>query len=229
MEHKEAIEMMASEKYLLNELTPELRDAYEEHLFSCEECANDALFGAAFVHHAKAILPTMDMKKAPLATTSDAQPKPAKRDWFAWLRPAIMVPVFASLIAIIGYQNLFVLPSLERAASEPRILPPATVLHGDTRGGVPVVHADLRLGSTVTVELPQGSGYAAYRIDFYNSQSKLIWTQSIKTAEGSDDTVTLWLPGRVKQDSYKLALSGVTSTGENVPLHQQFFDLQVNK
>lgn len=223
MEHREAVEMMATEKYLLDELTPELREAYEAHLFDCLECANDATMGAAFIDRAKVILPDM------VAAPAQAKPAPLKRDWFAWLRPAIMVPVFASLVAIIGYQNLVVYPGLELAANEPRILPQPTVLQGETRGARPIVYADLMTGSTVTVALPQSTSYASYKFDFYNSKNKLIWSHTLRNSGSLDDTVTLWLPGRIKQDSYRLIISGVTDTGENIPVQKQFFDLQVKK
>lgn len=227
MDHREAVETMASERYLLGELSPELRDAYEEHLFSCTECANDALLGATFVDRAKAILPTMQTSSAP--TAIHKRTDTVKRDWFAWLRPAILVPAFACLLCLVGYQNLVTYPALELAANEPQVLPAATVLHGDTRGGLPVVHADLVQGSTIVVELPEGANYAAYRFDFYNSAGKLIWTRTVASSSPAQDTQTIWLPGHIKQDTYKLALSGVNSTGEVVPVQQHFFELQVKK
>ena len=231
MEHYEAVEMMASERYLLDELTPELRDAYEEHMFGCTECADDVRFGAAFVDHAKAVLPEMAVAALPAAAApvSVRQPVKEKRDWFAWLRPAMMVPAFACLLAIVGYQNLVVYPALEASATEPRLLPVATVLQGATRGGIPIVYADLVTGSTVTVPLPQTTAYDSYRFDFYDSKGKMIWTHTMRSGGVADDMATIWLPGRVKQDSYKLAISGVTAAGENIPLQQQFFELRVKK
>lgn len=230
MEHYEAVEMMASERYLLDELTPELRDAYEEHMFGCTECADDVRFGAAFIDHAKAVLPEMAVAALPTAEpVSVRQPVKEKRDWFAWLRPAMMVPAFACLLAIVGYQNLVVYPALEASATEPRLLPAATVLQGATRGGIPIVYADLVTGSTVTVPLPQTTAYDSYKFDFYDSKGKMIWTHTMRSAGVADDMATIWLPGRVKQDSYKLAISGVTAAGENIPLQQQFFELRVKK
>ena len=220
---------MASERYLLGELSPEQRDAYEEHLFDCTECASDAMLGAAFVDRAKAILPTMQTSNAPRLSYAPAKAEPVKRDWFGWLRPAILVPVFASLIGVIAYQNLVTYPALEVAANEPKILPAATVLHGDTRSSLPVVHADLVQGSTVLVEVPEGASYTAWKFDFYNSAGKLIWTRTVANSNPAQDTQTIWLPGHIKQDTYKLALSGVSATGEVVPVQQQFFDLQVKK
>jgi hypothetical protein len=238
MEHHEAVEMMASERYLLDELTPELRDAYEEHFFECPDCADDVRFGAAFVDQAKTVLPTMESFAAPARVDATASPAaspvrkvvPERREWFAWLRPVFLVPAFACLLAIIGYQNLVTYPALEMAASEPQILPaPSAVLRGATRGGITAVQADLMFGSTITVPLPPNAVYASYKFDCYDSKGKFLWSHTLQTAAISDESVTLWLPARTKQDTYKLAISGITQTGENIPIQQQFFDVQAKK
>jgi len=240
MEHHEAVEMMAAERYLLGELTPELRDAYEDHLFGCTECAADVKLGAAFIGHAREILPEMSAG-LPGREREPVKQAKAKRDWFAWLRPAVqmpgilrpafMVPAFACLLAVIGYQNLVVLPRLEVAASEPRLLPLATVLQGETRGGAPVVHADLLMGSTISVPLPPGGqagGYAAYRFDFYDAKGKLVWSRTLPVA-AADDTATIWIPSRVAPGAYKLATTGITAGGEDILLQQQSFELRLKK
>ena len=41
MNHEEAIRIMGTEQYLLNDLSPELREKFEEHFFECPECAAD--------------------------------------------------------------------------------------------------------------------------------------------------------------------------------------------
>ena len=41
MTHDEAIKNMAAERYILDELEPAERDAFEEHFFDCTECTAD--------------------------------------------------------------------------------------------------------------------------------------------------------------------------------------------
>ena len=41
MDHTQAISEKMTEKYLLDELTPQLRENFEEHFFDCLECARD--------------------------------------------------------------------------------------------------------------------------------------------------------------------------------------------
>ncbi len=47
MEHLEAVNTLAIERYLLEEMPQEERDAFEEHFFSCAECADDVREAAA--------------------------------------------------------------------------------------------------------------------------------------------------------------------------------------
>src|ERR1700751_6014258 len=56
MDHEEAVRQNATERYLLDELDPELRDQFEEHLFDCQDCALDVRAGAMFVEQTKVIL-----------------------------------------------------------------------------------------------------------------------------------------------------------------------------
>ena len=49
MDHNEALRRHAVEKYVLGELPPSLRDEFEEHLFECQECAQDVKAAAEFV------------------------------------------------------------------------------------------------------------------------------------------------------------------------------------
>src|SRR4051812_2149287 len=41
MNHDEAIQSMAAERYILDDLEPTDRDAFEEHFFDCTECTAD--------------------------------------------------------------------------------------------------------------------------------------------------------------------------------------------
>src|SRR5580698_8096770 len=101
MEHEQAVQQMAVEQYLLDELSPELREEFEEHLFDCAECSLDLRAGAAFVEEAKLQLPNL-VSSAP---ATSRRPEPKRIDWFAWMkplmRPAFAAPVFAALLLVI--------------------------------------------------------------------------------------------------------------------------------
>jgi len=56
MDHNEAVRMHAAEKYILGELSPVLREEYEEHFFACVACALEVKAAAAFVDNACDVL-----------------------------------------------------------------------------------------------------------------------------------------------------------------------------
>jgi len=112
MDHSEAVEQMAAERYLLDELTPDAREAFEAHLFDCPDCALDLRAGAAFVEEAKVQLPGLTAA-APAPTPSRPREPKIKREWWlSWLQPAFAAPVFATLLLVVGYQNLVTFPAL---------------------------------------------------------------------------------------------------------------------
>src|SRR5271170_873729 len=114
MDHKTAERTMAVEKYLLDEFSPEERDAFEEHFFSCDECAQEIRAGAALMKHGKQIFAHEQSVERPLA-----------------------VPALAFMLGIVVFQNLVQVPALQRtliALNAPAVLPNADLHSGSARG-----------------------------------------------------------------------------------------------
>jgi hypothetical protein len=229
---------MAAERYLLGELTPDVRDAFEAHFFDCPECALDLRAAAAFVDEAKAQLPALTN---PLpASTPVRTEKPEIRSgskhlgWFLSWRPAFAVPVFAALILVVGYQNLVTLPALRSEATQPRLLP-WVPLHAATRGGVgPTIAADRQHGVALPIDLSQQTGsdaYASYSFDLLDAQGKHVWTGSIAASPASDSgdqKLLLAIPGDLlRSGAYTLAVAGVGPHGEHAPLETFAFNLSL--
>jgi hypothetical protein len=238
MDHNEALQEMATERYLLGELTPELREAFEAHVFACSECALDVRAAAAFIEEAKLQLPHL----TPPATAGTALPRAADtnvpplqraQSWFACLRPTFAVPVFALLLGVAAYQNLATIPELRLAARQPR-LAPWTTLHVGTRGSarVPLV-ADRNRGAVLLIDLPPGGGYDGFTFELDRTQGKPFWTQSMPASPGGTDEVapvSLFIPGRgLQQGSYALTVSGVTADGQRTQLDRRILDIQFNR
>jgi len=234
MDHNEALQQMAAERYLLNELTPDAREAFEEHLFDCPECALDLRAGVAFVDEAKVQLPKL-APNAPSPLPASARPAKVKREWWlGWLQPSFAVPVFATMLAFICYQNLVVLPGLREAATQPQLLAWAP-LHGSTRGTPLTINADRKHGVALPVELPQQpspGAYLSYSFSLIDPQGKQAWTGS--AAAPSDDTsegqrISLAIPGAMlRNGTYSVTVSGVTPRGERTVIDQYAFDLHLN-
>ena len=228
MDHNEALQQMAAERYLLNELTPDAREAFEEHLFDCRECALDLRAGAAFVDEAKAQLPTLT------ETLPARQPKAKREWWLGWMQPAFAMPAFASLVLVIGYQNLVTFPGLRAAADQPRLLP-WTPLRGETRGARVSITADRQHGVALPIELPlqpSAGAYASFSFALVDPQGKLAWTGAVAATggEGGDgQRLTLAIPGAMlRNGAYTLTVSGVTAQGERTKIDEYAFNLQLN-
>lgn len=235
MDHGEALQQMAAERYLLNELTPDAREAFEAHLFDCPECALDLRAGAAFVEEAKTQLPKIaSASPAPIPSQS-REPKVKREWWLGWLQPAFAAPVFATLLLIIGYQNLVTYPALRASANQPRLLPWAP-LHGATRGGAELgITADHRHGVALPVDLPPQpsmGAYASYSFELYDPQGKLTWTGTAPAPAGDateTQRLSLMIPGAMlKSGVYTVAVSGVAAHGERTELDKFVFDLHLS-
>lgn len=239
MNHSEAVQQMIAERYLLDELTPDAREAFEEHLFDCPECAFDLRAGAAFVEEAKAQLPRLTGALPAPAPSSSRKPW-SLRDWsprewsLRWLQPAFAVPAFAAMLLVLGYQNLVTYPALRAAADQPRLLPWAP-LHGATRSGALItITADRRHGVALPVELPAQSSpdaYASYSFDLYNPEGKLAWTGVVAAPSESESgcqRLSLVIPGAMLQNgAYSLVISGAAAHGERTVIDRYAFDLRL--
>jgi hypothetical protein len=229
MDHNEATQQMAAEKYLLGELTPVLRDAFEEHAFDCPECAVDLRAGAAFIGAAKVELPKIAEVSAVLPKPDIPRTTKKKLNWQSWLRPAFALPAFAALLALVAYQNLDTIPSLRKAASEPGVLP-STAFHAGTRGAAHTsVEADRTEGAILSIELPQESGYTSFVFNLNDLQGKQLWTRTVaasRTGSTGDGAVSLVLPGRgLTQGSYSLAIIGIDGTGTRTEIDRRILDV----
>jgi Putative zinc-finger len=220
MDHKDAVRLKATEKYLLNELDPDQLDQFEEHLFDCTDCALDVRAAAMFVEQSKNVL-----SDAP-AIVPAAVTIPASKGWFAWLRPALAAPAMALLLVVVGYQSLVTVPHLKQALGQPRLLPYTSVNVG-TYGDGKVVSTKPGEGFVLLVRIPPDPDYTRYTADLYSPAGKLEWSLAIPAA-ASQDRWTVEVPGAQREaGSYSLAVHGVTGTGETRDIGRTSFQLQI--
>ena len=128
MTHADAVRTLATERYLLDEMSEIERFAFEEHFFDCAECGDDVRTGSVMRSAVKAgLLPDVSQNQnvVPLST--------GRRRW----NPAVVVPwaAAAMLTLAVGYQSL-------APASGDRLqigaLTPVTI-RPDSRGAAPTV------------------------------------------------------------------------------------------
>lgn len=215
MDHEEWVRENATEKYLLEELDPDLRDQFEEHIFDCQECAMDVRAAAMFVEQSRTALAESPVTSA--ACVPLPERKPAR---LSWLRPAFTVPVLALLLTVVGYQSY-----LLQSASKPQVAT-LVALNVGTRSvsdptAEPPTVAKIAPGEgfNLLVNRPPDAGYSAYILELYNPAGKLQWAGRLP-ASSPDDVRSIYVPGaELEQGNYTLAIRKVSATGEEVEKH----------
>jgi hypothetical protein len=211
MNHDEAVRLKASEKYLLGELSSELRDQYEEHYFDCAECARDVRAGAAFIDNAR------DHWRVEPASDVAAKPD-AKRTagwWASLLRPAVAVPALALLLLVAGYQNAVMIPHLRTALSrsqDAQTLPSLSLIAQDSRGGgAASIVIPAGKAFSLFFDIPPQSRFTSYACEIQNASGTPELTLRI-SAEEAKRTVQLLIPGgRLKPGDHVLVVRGLGS------------------
>src|ERR1039457_1070131 len=98
MEHNRAVEIKAGERYLLGEMPPDEREDFEEHYFTCAECAQDVRAAARFRANARELLRNPEQFYPPAGE---------RRRGFSWRSFPSMAPVAVSvlLLGVVVYQT----------------------------------------------------------------------------------------------------------------------------
>jgi Putative zinc-finger len=221
MDHNLVVREKMTEKYLLGELDPNLRDEFEEHFFACPECAVDVRAGSEFVSHSKNIF--RESEEPERATTPRREP--SRWNWFAWLRPQFAVPALAALLVVIGYQNLVTLPQLARAIRTPQLLP-ATAVNLLTYGaGDSEVTIHRGEGFLINIIVPPGSRYSAYTVELYNPAGNL--AESLPVPSTAAETWPIRFPaGDWKDGRYKVTVRGQNAGGQDAEVGSASFELK---
>ncbi len=202
MDHAQAIQLKAAERYVLGELPSDLREQYEEHFFSCVECAEEVNLAAAFVENSRAAMgsePAMPPVRLPVA----AAQRPASSGWLgALLRPSFAVPVFAALLLLIAYQTFLVIPrlkgtttqSMATLGSAPQALAAFSLITSDSRGGEPLT-VTVAPGQPFSLyfDIPPDARYSSYVCELQNAAGKAEFSMNI-SGEQAKNAVQLLIP-----------------------------------
>ena len=166
MTHQEAIDTLASERYLLDDMSGEDRLAFEEHYFSCDACAGDLRTAAAMLEGARRGFAAR-ASSAPGVPTA-LRGRTAARNWYR--SAALPWAVAATLGCIAVYQSFRVAPPVQPDAS-PVALAPIT-LRPASRGVEPVVTLD------------PGSQFVTVALDINDPPQSAELTFSLATSNG---------------------------------------------
>lgn len=204
MDHWEAIRSKAAVRYLLNETTEQEQNEYEEHMFECSECARDLRAGAAFIDNVKDSLNQLSEMRSGFA---------AQAWWARFFRPAFVLPMVALLLAVVGYQNGYVLPRLKSrmaTAIAPQTLPSLSLLGGDAEGGGPpeiAIPAHEPFG--LFVDMPPGGQFSSYLCEVEDRFGSVRLAVKVSAKEGNKTVLLLVPASRLSTGKYTLILRGL--------------------
>ena len=205
MNHQEATQSMAVEKYVLDELSPELRAEFEEHYFDCAECAMDLRATTAFLDAAKA-----EFKAASASKLLPAASAKRRGPWI-W-RPAFAMPALAASLLFIAYQNVVIFPRLHQQvaqSSAAEVLPSLSLVGGNSRGGqIPSITVPTANPFLLFMDIPTQDRFSNYTCSLYSPAGRLTWQVHV-SAQEAKDTISISIPGADRMDGkYSLLVQG---------------------
>jgi hypothetical protein len=210
MDHQRAIDQHLVEQYLLNEMSPELREEFEEHYFGCQECAADLRAAAVFLDSAREEL----RKAAPASSTSpsDARPPKIKQSWLFLWKEMFAVAAFATCLLVLVYQNAVVYPHLRSEVAsleKPEVLTTVSLVNGNSRGGsIAAAKVGDAQALLLLVDIPAQDRFSDYTCLLYSPDHQLLWTVKV-SAQDAKDTVSIRVPFTNKTDgTYSLTVRG---------------------
>jgi len=173
MEHERAVQNLAVECYLLGEMTPGEREAFEEHYFECDICAEDVRSASQFLEDMKGVLGTARRLSAVPMSSSEARiPRSHGSskgwNWPAWLQPQYVAALVAVLGIVAAVETFSTIPGLKqqvREISDPRPVR-SIVLKPQTRGTATVLAVKPGESALLTLDGLDLPPSAASRLQF---------------------------------------------------------------
>lgn len=208
MNHNDALQTFAAEKYLLNELSGAERDEFEEHFFECAECAMDVRSGDAFIGQARRELRTAAQRAA-------AAPR---RPFFSVFALPLAGVLMAGMAVVVVYQNAVTLPALRgelAAANAPAALPTTSLIGGASRGG-DLPSAEVTSGKPLflNVDVPTDDRFSSYELEFSDQAGSPEGTIGV-SPDQAKNTLLVRLPAdRIQGGIHTLAIEGVPGAGK---------------
>lgn len=206
MNHQDALQEMAVERYLLGELSGVSLDSFEEHLFECPECATDVKAGATFIDASRTEL--MFPRRAAPPNMERTPPR-----WTSWLTsPWTLGPALAACLLVLSFQLFVVQPRIKlevARADAPAVLNPLVLANAGARGdSIPEVVAPEHGSFTISLDVPTTGGFSSYRGSLYAPDGSLLWQTTISPEQARDALLINVPTGKVKEGLNTFLIQG---------------------
>lgn len=213
--HDEAIKNLLAERYLLGELNAAEREAYEEHLFSCDACFEQVRVGTEFVTHLRNI------------GTEDPQP-PLLPGFMSRLmtnaRQSATMMAFTLLICVTGlsiYQQRTI-SGLRR----PQVTPSFFLSDGARAGGVKTLVLPPNTRFDLSIQLLQSGDFSSYQGQIVDQSGRLKSPFPISPEQVKDTIHLLLDSSALGPGTYSIVVNGLTPDGKKTEITKYSFQLR---
>ena len=216
MNHDDAVKNLMAERYLLGELNTTERDAYEEHLFSCDACFEQVKAGTEFVSHLRHIgteAPQVPLLPGFMSRLMTNARQPLTITAFGFL-------LFASGIAI---HQSSVIAHLKEPRPEIRSVLTG-VAHGS--GEIHLIKTPKNSALSLNVEYARKGEFISYRAQILSSSGKALHAVALPENQVGT-TASIALPAdALKPAQYSIVVFGRRSDGTQEEVGRGAFELQ---
>lgn len=224
MNHQQALETMAAERYLLREMTADERRLFEEHYLECAECLEAVTFGTDFLEAGHEVA-----REQSHARTTEPVPNWRERllpVFGNWLRPAPAL-AFALLLCLagIGYQ-VNTIRHQQQTIAELRSLRPEFqfVVPADARrgaGNLSVITVPRNTQLSVKAEFMPGE-FIPYRADILSQNNAVKYSLPLSVGP-NDDSVSFSIPAEaLGPGTYALVIRRQSQNGGSKDMEKNF-------
>lgn len=216
IKHEDAVKDLMAERYLLGELDAAEREAYEEHLFSCDACFEQVKVGTEFVSHLRHI-GTQD-PQIPLAPGFMSH-------LIASARQPLTITMFGFLVFIGGFavHQRSEISHLKEPRPEIRSVLTG-IAHGS--GETHVIKIPRNSALSLNVEYAPKGEFISYQAQILSSSGKALHAVALpETQVGT--TASIAVPAdALKPAQYSVVVFGRRSDGTQEEVGRGAFELQ---
>jgi hypothetical protein len=221
MDHQEATRIGAPTRYMLGELSGSEKEAFEEHFFTCHECAEELQTSAMFAANARAVFKEQAASRPVLVSNV-----PPNRSWLDWFRMPQWLPaaaVAALLLCVVGYDRVVVIRDLKHQLAadhgpQPLLSFPLRLARGDEAFTIPKTQPFFAFYFNLPPN--QASGYIA---EIGGGPNSLTRTVPLPTPGAGDPFTILLRRSEFPSGSYMLRIRDEATHSEIVK-----YDIHLN-
>jgi len=213
MDHAEAVQTNATERYLLGELNAAEVDAFEEHYFDCMSCADDVRTGVHLLDGGRQLVREPASTKT--AVVSMAAHRARRSGW---------LPIVAAAMLVVAVGLPMMLRS-DRGGASFEVGHEHSLLLSGTRGGdAGVITLSDDQPAVLYVDVPPEPAYARYEARLSTPGGKVVAARAV-SPEQTKDPLPLVLRG-LAAGTYEVVIEGADPAGQHAEIARYRFTIR---